>query len=112
MAEKRRSPRLKKRFTVRFGTPEPTRVAFTEDIHDGGLFIKTCNIYPPGSLILVSFTLPDGTEVLCEARVMWAKKVPPQVIHLVRKSGMGVKFLRMLQGGEEFARYWESLPKR
>lgn len=105
MAEKRRVTRHRKRLTVRFGAPEPTRLAFSEDIHDSGMFIKTTNVYPPGSIILVSFTLPDGANVLCEAQVMWAKKVPPQVIHLINKSGMGVKFLRVIEGGASFDSY-------
>lgn len=112
MGDKRGFQRFRKRFTVRFGAPEPTRLAFSEDIHESGMFIKTTNVYPPGSIILVSFELPDGDEVLCEARVMWAKKVPPQVIHLVNKSGMGVKFLRVIRGEEPFADFCRRLASR
>lgn len=112
MSDKRGGQRFRKRFTVRFGAPEPTRLAFSEDIHESGMFIKTTNVYPPGSIILVSFELPDAGEVLCEARVMWAKRVPPQVIHLVSKSGMGVKFLRVIRGEAHFADFCRQLAAR
>lgn len=112
MGDKRGGRRFRKRFTIRFGAPEPNRLAFSEDIHGSGMFIKTTNIVPPGSIILVSFTLPDGNEVLCEAQVMWAKKVPPQVIHLVNKSGMGVRFLRVIRGETPFADYCRELSIR
>ena len=102
MADKRIVRRLKKRIALRFGSDEPSRLAFTEDISVDGLFIKTTNISRPGSLIRVVMELDDGTVVELDGRVMWAKKVPPQMIHLVRKSGMGVRIVRFVSGAEAY----------
>lgn len=104
MADKRIIKRLKKRISLRFGGDEPSRLAFTEDVSVDGLFIKTTNISRPGSLIRVIMELEGGTVVELEGRVMWAKKVPPQMIHLVRKSGMGVRIVRFIAGAEAYGR--------
>lgn len=107
MAEKRDIRRIKKRISLRFGIDEATRVAFTEDVSMTGMFIKTPNIAPPNSKIKIEFVLPDDTMIEIEARVMWAKKVPQNLFHLVKKSGMGVRFLRFNSGETAFDDYFE-----
>ena len=96
MAEKRNLGRHRKRFSLRFGVGEPVRLAFTEDISSSGLFIKTASTCNPGTTVTVELELGGGITVRLEARVMWAKKVPPQMIHLVPRAGMGVKILRFI----------------
>jgi PilZ domain-containing protein len=112
MAEKRNIDRLRKRFSVRFGIDCPTRLAFTEDLSSTGLFIKTTNICVPGSLIQVEVNLSEQQTVVLEGRVMWAKKVPPQLIHIVKKCGMGVRIVRFLQGAEAYAKICVELAAR
>jgi hypothetical protein len=109
MADKRDISRLKKRITVRFGIDEANRVAFTEDISITGMFIKTANICPPNTRINIEFEVADN-KVELVARVMWAKKVPQNLFHLVKKSGMGVRFLRFENGEEHLVKYFETLP--
>lgn len=109
MAEKRDIKRHKSRLTVRFGVDEPNRVAFTEDISRTGMFIKTPNIAPPNTKIIVSFTLEGDQTVEVEARVMWAKKVPQNMFHLVKKSGMGIRFLKFRTGEEFINSYFDRL---
>jgi hypothetical protein len=107
--DKRDIVRLKKRITVRFGIEEPNRVAFTEDISGTGMFIKTPNICPPNTKIRIEFEVANN-KVELEARVMWAKKVPQNLFHLVKKSGMGVRFLRFYSGEEHFNSYVTNAP--
>lgn len=109
MAEKRDIRRHKKRISIRFGIAEPNRVAFTEDISISGMFIKTPNIVPPNTKIRIVFELAADQMVDVEARVMWAKKVPQNMFHLVKKSGMGVRFLRFHTGEDLFSRYFEQI---
>lgn len=109
MAEKRDIKRHKNRITVRFGVDEPSRVAFTEDISRTGMFIKTPNIAPPNTKIIILFSLEGNQEIEVEARVMWAKKVPQNMFHLVKKSGMGIRFLKFRSGEEAFNRYFDSI---
>lgn len=109
MADKRDIRRIKKRVSIRFGIDDASRVAFTEDISMTGMFIKTPNVVPPSSRILIELELPDGLKIELEARVMWAKKVPANLFHLAKKSGMGVQFLRFLSGEDAFDEFFESI---
>ena len=109
MTDKRDIRRYKKRISIRFGIDEPNRVAFTEDISITGMFIKTPNIVPPNTKIRIMFELAGDHKVEVEARVMWAKKVPQNLFHLVKKSGMGVRFLRFDAGEDLFQRYFERI---
>ncbi len=101
---KRDIVRHKKRLTVHFGIEAANRVAFTEDVSLVGMFIKTPNICPPNTKIRIEFEVADS-KVELEARVMWAKKVPQNLFHLVKKSGMGVRFLHFYSGETHFTTY-------
>jgi hypothetical protein len=43
---------------------------------------------------------------------MWAKKVPPNMIQLVKKCGMGVRITGITSGEEEYRRLCEELRGR
>ena len=101
--------RIRKRLTVRFGIDDAARVAFTEDISITGMFIKTANICPPNTRIKIEFEI-GANKVELTARVMWAKKVPQNLFHLVKKSGMGVRFLRFHSGEEHFNNFIDNMP--
>ena len=107
--DKRTPIRLKKRFSVHFGIDEANRVAFTEDISDSGMFIKSLNVCSPNTKIKIEFSPDDTNKVILEARVMWAKKVPQNLFHLVKKSGMGVRILRFHSGEEIYRRFCEEM---
>jgi len=102
MAEKRVLKRIRRRLSLRFGTEAPVRLAFTEDVTERGLFIKTTNLYPPGTRVIIELILPDENRVRVTGSIRWTKKVPPTMIHLVRKAGIGIKFLRFESGEECF----------
>lgn len=112
MADKRKIRRLRKRLSVRFGIEKADRVAFTEDISHHGLFIKTANVAPPGSTIVVEMALTETCNITLEARVMWAKKVPANMIRLVKKSGMGLRILRIIEGQQAFVGLCDELSTR
>jgi Tfp pilus assembly protein PilZ len=105
MAEKRTQRRIRRRLSLRFGVDKPVRLAFTEDVTESGLFIKTTNLYRPGTRVFIELILPDESRVRVTGSIRWTKKVPPTMIHLVRKAGMGVKFLRFEEGEELFRNF-------
>lgn len=109
MAEKREIVRHKKRLSIRFGVGQANRVAFTEDVSRTGMFIKSPNVVPPSSKVVVEFELENRGRVVLEARVIWAKKVPQNLFHLVKKSGMGIHFLRFIEGEQFFHDYCQEL---
>ena len=102
MTEKRAQKRKRKRLKLRFGVDYPKRVAFTEDISERGIFVITGQPERPGIELLLEITLPDETQVIAYGRVRWAKKVPPNLLHLANKGGMGILFNRFESGGKPF----------
>jgi len=107
MAEKRVLRRIRRRLSLRFGVDTPVRLAFTEDVTDHGMFIKTTNLYPPGTRIAIELILPDEKRVMLKGMIRWSKKVPPTMIHLVRKAGIGVKILGFVSGEVEFRQFMD-----
>jgi Tfp pilus assembly protein PilZ len=112
MADKRNLGRLRKRIPVRFGIGSPSRLAFTEDVSTTGIFIKTPNVCVPGSQVLVELALEPERKVLLEAEVIWAKKVRPEMINIVKKGGMGVRIVRFLNGETEFMQFCQEGAER
>lgn len=108
MADKRDLRRHRKRLSIHFGIGEASRVAFTEDISIGGMFIKTPNVAPPNAVVRIEFSIGDE-PVSLDARVMWAKKVPQNMFHLVKKSGMGVRFLRFHCGEKLYMEFCQGM---
>ena len=50
----------------------------SENISIGGIYVKSENEFPPGSLITLSFTLPDQEETLkIGSRLLRVEKLPP-----------------------------------
>ena len=111
MSNKRDISRFRKRLSLKFGTDAPTKVAFTEDLSQDGLFVKTVHPAPPGSRVNIELAMPDGSTVLMEGMIRWRKTVPPQVIHLVKKCGMGIKILKFVSGEEGYRLFVASLHK-
>jgi Tfp pilus assembly protein PilZ len=105
MANTRCLKRIRRRLSLRFGTDAPVRLAFTEDVNEHGLFIKTTNLYPPGTRIVIELILPDEKRVRVTGSIRWTKKVPPTLIHLVNKAGIGVKILRFESGEDDFRQF-------
>jgi len=98
MSERRIEKRRLKRLRLKYGVREPERSAFTEDISSDGLFIKTVSAYPPGKRMKVELYAPDKSTIQLEGYVMWIKRVPPGLIHLVKKGGMGIKITKFVSG--------------
>ena len=98
MAEKRDSSRFRKRLRLRFGTDKPSKLAYTEDFGHSGMFIRTSSILPPGTKLLIEITLTDDSLVLFSGMIRWSKSVPPNLMHLVKKSGLGIKIMNFIAG--------------
>jgi len=102
MAEKREEKRRLKRLRLKYGTDTPQRSAFTDDISPDGLFIRTVSPIFPGKKMRIDLDSPSGEIIRIEGCVMWIKRVPPSLIHLAKKGGMGVRITKMLSGEENY----------
>lgn len=105
MDDKRNLNRYKRRLSVRFGADAPSQLAFSEDVSDHGLFIKTGKIYPLGTILQIEITLPDEEYVFFEGMIRWSKKIPPQLISKVQKAGLGVKITRFIAGQAAYSQF-------
>jgi hypothetical protein len=101
LADKRWVTRQHKRITLRYGIDEPNKVAFTDDVTREGLFIRSAVVVNPGTRLKVELSPAEG-QILLEAEVRWARKIPPQMLHRL-KGGMGVKIL-VFHAGEDLYR--------
>ena len=76
---------------VRYGVDKTDKTALTKDLSETGINLNTNNVFKPGVTVQVELKFPDRTFNMW-ARVVWAKKVPPQLAHSL-KCGMGLCFI-------------------
>ena len=100
MPPKRKQKRTPRRFNVRFKKmgDEDFAVGYTKNVSVGGLFIGTIRPLPPGTEILVEIKEADRLRKR-PATVVHAARVSP-LLASVRTSGMGVRFLDLLDDTE------------
>ena len=103
---KRGNGRTRRRLMVKYGTDKADRTAFTKNLSETGLFIGTNNVFKPGTTIQVELKFPEHTFNMW-ARVVWAKKVPSQLAHVV-ECGMGVCFVDPSPEWLEFYDRWKA----
>jgi Tfp pilus assembly protein PilZ len=99
-----RIERAKRRVMVRYGTRAPDKTAFTKNVSETGMFLQTNQVMRPGTTIQVQAEFPDQTFTMW-ARVVWAKKVPPQLAHVLG-AGMGVCFIDPEPEWLEYYKRW------
>lgn len=98
MPEKRIKGRRFKRLRLKYGVLKPERFSFTEDISPDGLFIKTVRPLLPGEKVKVELYAPENKTVQIEGYVKWIKRIPPGLIHLKKKGGMGIRIAEFISG--------------
>jgi len=86
-----RTERARRRVRVRYGVGKTDRRGFTKNLSEGGVFVHTNNVFKPGTTIQVELEIADRKFNMW-ARVVWAKKVPPQLAHVL-DCGMGLCFV-------------------
>jgi Tfp pilus assembly protein PilZ len=103
---KRNRERARKRLMIKYGTVRADRTAFTKNVSAVGIQIKTNSVYRPGTEIQIEIRVPERCFAL-RGRVVWAKKVPSQLAHVL-DCGMGVAFVDPTPEWREFFAEWES----
>jgi uncharacterized protein (TIGR02266 family) len=88
----RKEPRTKKTLSLTYKDKQSFCDGYTENVGEGGLFIKTENPLEPGEEFLLKLQLPhlsDPMEIKCE--VVWTRKQEEREY----PNGMGVKFIEI-----------------
>jgi hypothetical protein len=99
--------RAKARVMCRFGANGVEHTAFTKNVSSDGMFLGTNSVLPPGTTIQLMVQFPDRKFTFW-ATVAWAKKVPPQLAHIL-ECGMGVRFI---DPGPEWLAYHEKWKRK
>jgi len=103
VAEKRAIKRRFRRLNAVFGESEPVYHGFTIDISEAGIFLKSNKVFPPRTVLNVELSLPDNVVVIFQGMVIWAKLVPPHLVHVVKKAGgMGIRIIKFVGGEREY----------
>jgi uncharacterized protein (TIGR02266 family) len=63
---------------------------FSTNISEGGLFVATVNVLPPGTPVDVTFTLPAGRRLTVKGEVRWTREVNDRTPDVF--PGVGVRF--------------------
>ena len=94
--ERRKYPRVQKKFKVTYSTPKEFTETYLFNISVGGVFVETNDPPAPGELINLKVLLPDEKKELdVLSEVVWCTRerwVAPEKTH---PPGMGVKFLNL-----------------
>ncbi len=104
--DKRGRHRTRRRVLVRYGVDRPEKTAFTQNLSEGGLYLKTNSVFAPGTVLQLAVEFPDRTFSLW-ARVAWAKQVPPQLAHVL-PCGMGLSLIEPPPEWAAFYAEWRS----
>jgi len=83
MAEKRSSPRKKKRIVVDFDTTLSKTTGFTHDCSRGGIFIRSIRIPKIGKILRAILHLPDGKQLPVEGTVVRSFRAPSALRSLI-----------------------------
>ena len=100
----KRQKRISKRLSVRFGPDQLEALGFTDDLTSISLFIKTNRVFVPSTVLKIQITLPNDKKIDLTGKVVWAKKVPLNLIRHVKKSGMGIHLLKIPEPYTQFIR--------
>jgi uncharacterized protein (TIGR02266 family) len=63
---------------------------FSTNISEGGLFVATVNVLPPGTPVDVTFSLPAGSRLTVKGEVRWTREVNDRTPEVF--PGVGVRF--------------------
>lgn len=86
----RREKRLAIRIDCFLHLRDETITCHLYDLSMGGAFAVTEYVGVPGSVVQISFTLPDGTAIDCSGRIAWMNRIEAN-----HPKGFGVKFSLM-----------------
>lgn len=105
-SDNRIAPRAPRRLMVKYGPSAPDKTAFTQNISETGLFLRTNMVHAPGTTLQIEIEFPERKFSLW-CRVVWAKKVPPQLAHVLQ-CGMGICFIDPPSDWYDFFAIWKS----
>lgn len=96
-AERRNSERTPWIADLEFGEDAQFFTGLSLDISEGGLFVATYSTIPIGTRLVLSFDLPDGTNVEARGEVRWVRTETNDS----ERPGVGIAFTELPPGVRE-----------
>jgi uncharacterized protein (TIGR02266 family) len=90
IALKRVAARVAMQTQVDFASDSNFFTGFSTNISEGGLFVATVNVLPPGTPVDVTFSLPAGARFTVKGEVRWTREVNDKTPEVF--PGVGVCF--------------------
>ena len=89
-----RLPRFRKRLIVRFSTADGAlpKSGCTLDLSEGGLFLNSRFLLPPGTQVRGRVELPGGGRAEVRGVVSWSRPTP-KAINDPARGGMGLRLV-------------------
>jgi uncharacterized protein (TIGR02266 family) len=103
----RKQNRARKRLLVRYGEETPDQKAFTQNLSEGGMYVKTNDVLPPGTELTLEIQTDEGTFLL-QGVIAWVKRVPANLAHLL-PAGMGIQLTQPPRAWIEFCERWKKI---
>jgi hypothetical protein len=91
---------------VKFGPEGPDRTAFTGNLSENGILLKTNHVFPPGTVLQLEVKREEG-DLPMVGRVVWVKKVPVRLAQ-VMTSSMGLYITDPGPEWSDFCKAWKS----
>ncbi len=86
---KRDTKRTTRRLEVKITADDMSFNAFTSNVSEKGIFVRTMRARSIGTVVDIELSLPSGKIIKLRGRVKWALKTPFQQI----KNGMGIQLI-------------------
>lgn len=96
-SERRTSERTPWIADLEFGEDAQFFTGLSLDISEGGLFVVTYSTIPIGTRLVLSFELPDGTNVEARGEVRWVRSDAADG----ERPGVGIAFTELPEGVRE-----------
>ena len=97
--------RREKRVTINidclFRVRDESITCHLHDLSMGGAFVVTDHIWEVGSVVQISFTLPEGAVIDCAGRIAWTTRKEAN-----RPKGLGIKFSLMTKDAQSALKYF------
>jgi len=94
---------------VRYGVSELAQSGITENVSQGGVFVRTNDLHPRNTILRMDLTMPDQQIVSLIGKVRWTSRAPANAKRLGGMSGMGVQIVRFISGLGYYIAYCQSM---
>lgn len=93
LTNRRTQPRVPLSVAIHFDSDDNFYSGLTVDLSQSGIFVATVHLQPIGSVIDLTFSLPNGQTIQALGEVRWIREYNPRTPRLM--PGMGIAFKNM-----------------